>query len=209
MIRIEFENLTLELISEKDLEQIRHWRNQEHVRSNMDYQKLITSEEQKEWFESLDRKKNLYFRILSRNVPIGVLNLREIDWENRTAQAGIFVGEKEHLSTMMPIIAVFVLMKVCFDCFDLESLTAKIASHNTNALRFNSQFGYKHSTIVKEGFDLFSCTKASFYSANGAIKKLHELFAKNGQIRIHIDKNSEWVRSYIQSEGNNFHVIHS
>jgi RimJ/RimL family protein N-acetyltransferase len=209
MIRIEFENLILELISENDLEQIRHWRNQEHVRSNMDHQELITSGEQKRWFDSLDKKKNLYFRIISKNEPIGVLNLKDINWDNGTAQAGIFVGEQKHLSTMMPIIAVFVLMKVCFDCFALKSLTAKIAKHNTNALRFNSQFGYIYSEVVKEGFDLFTCTKDSFYSTNGAIKKLHELFDKNGQILIRIDEKSKWLRSYIQPEGNNFHVIYS
>lgn len=209
MIRIEFENLVLELISESDLETVRKWRNAEHVRSNMEYQELISSVDQKKWFDSLDKQKNLYFKIISGNIPIGIINLKEINWASRTAQAGIFIGEKENLSTMLPIMAVYILMRICFECLGIQELSAKIASHNTNAINFNKQLGYVFNENVKEGFDHFICTKEAFYKGNSTIKKLHDLFEKNGQVKISIGVNSEWIIPYISIERNNYILIRS
>lgn len=209
MIRIEFESLVLELISEADLEQIRNWRNEPHVRSNMDHQTVISTEDQQKWFESLDKKRNLYFKIISAKIPIGVLNIKDIDWEKKNAQAGIFIGEKEHLSTMMPIIAVFVLMKVCFDCFGIKELRAKIANHNTNALNFNTQFGYSPNNEIVGGFTHFVCSKDAFYSPGNSIKKLHDLFNKNGSICLRIDTDSSWIHSYMSTKDSHYTIVKS
>ena len=203
MIIIAYENLRLELISTDDLEMIRLWRNTKHVQDNMEYKSIISTEHQKNWFCSLDQHQNLYFKILTSDTPIGVVNLKNIDWSLREAEAGIFIGREDFLGTITPVIAVFVLMKIAFDGFGLEKLYAKIWNKNEVALKFNNELGYQFFKKMSDEFDQYLCNKDSFYQSSSSIVKIHDLFYKNGTIQVYINKESEWIIDYLKVEESN------
>jgi UDP-4-amino-4,6-dideoxy-N-acetyl-beta-L-altrosamine N-acetyltransferase len=208
MIIIECEHIKLQLIAEEDLEMIRDWRNQPHVQEYMDFKETITTADQITWYNNLDKKKNLFFKIIASGEPIGMINLKDIDWENRTAEAGIFVGRKDLIGGITPVFSILVLMKTAFRCFLLKELFAKISKENTNALQLNRQLGYHLHASVNEQFDQFICTKNDFFAPNNSISKLQQLFARNISIQLHIDHFSEWILPYIHVDDRTFQLNH-
>jgi RimJ/RimL family protein N-acetyltransferase len=204
---IECENIRLQLIAEEDLELIRTWRNEPHVMAFMEYQQHIDEADQKNWFQHLAKENNLYFKILVSGVPIGLINLKDIDWEKKSAEAGIFVGRKDFIGGITPIFSVLILMKTAFRCFYLNRLFAKISKQNTNALNFNKQLGYVFYSEVNAGFDLFTCTKDLFYSPQSSISKLNQLVARNAAINIYIFKTNEWILKYLHIDERTFHLF--
>lgn len=207
MIVIEFENLKLQLISAADLEMIREWRNAPHVAEFMEYQEEITEEAQMAWFKSIQNKEHLYLKILVNETPIGLLNLKNIDWKNKNAEAGVFVGRDDFRGTITPILSIFVLMKTVFDYFGFEQLQAKISNKNEQAIRFNKELGYTLQEKMNEGFDQYICTKSSFSSPNSSISKIQELFKKHGQIKIYVDKESSWILPYLNMDEHGFLLV--
>ena len=50
--------ISLERLTEEDIELVRQHRNSEFIRKRMFYQKMITEEEQKKWFQSINNDFN-------------------------------------------------------------------------------------------------------------------------------------------------------
>jgi len=206
VITIECESVQLQLITTDDLELIRHWRNSPHVVEHMQYQNKISEEDQKRWFENLDKNKNLYFKIVSSNVSIGIIHLKEIDWRNKTAEAGVFIGEGNSIGTITPMISILVLMKTAFKTLGLNKLFAKISKTNTKALQFNQQFGYEFLEEVDDNFEMFVCTKNNFYKPNSSISRIQQLFTQNAIINIYVDIQDIWILEYLKVDDNMFRL---
>ncbi len=164
--------ITLEPIREADLETVRRWRNAEHVKKHMQYREHITEAMQQSWFRSLDKSCNLYFMIQKESEKAGVVNLKDIDWNGKTAEAGIFIGEEHYLNTLVPVLATVSIMEYAFETLQLQSLKAKIASGNLKAVLFNESIGYqKLEEPASEGFDYYTTNELSFREATKTIRK--------------------------------------
>lgn len=133
---IELRSMTL-----KDLDQVRTWRNDPVVRKHMFFQEFITEEEHLKWFESLE-KSDQYFVVYSKDVAIAVINVKEIDFEDRTGEAGVFAG-KEFQQSYELMLSIYCLMDAFFDDFNFSRLTATLRTDNENAITFNKALGYQ------------------------------------------------------------------
>lgn len=162
--------IELRRITSDDIETIRLWRNQDFVRKNMHYTQPISASQQKEWFEKLDPKCNLYFIIIHRGFQIGLINLKDINWKYKEAEAGIFVGEEIHLDTITPILATIAVMDLAFDVLKLEKLKAKINKQNAKAIKFNKSIGYVYGEDIDEVFTYYYCTGDLFSEAIGSFR---------------------------------------
>jgi UDP-4-amino-4,6-dideoxy-N-acetyl-beta-L-altrosamine N-acetyltransferase len=163
--------IILRPLTEADLEQVRHWRNAEHVRQHMQYREYITEAMQLSWFRALDKHCNYYFTIQKDAEKIGVVNLKDIDWKRQTAEAGIFIGEEKYLNTLVPVLATVSIMEYAFETLQIKSLRAKIASANLKAVLFNESIGYqKTEEPAGEGFDYYSTNELSFREATRTIR---------------------------------------
>ncbi len=163
--------IRLEPITEADLETVRRWRNAEHVKLYMQYREHITEAMQQSWFRSLDKSCNYYFMIQKESEKVGVVNLKDIDWNLKTAEAGIFIGEENYLNTLVPVLATVSMMEYAFEILQLKSLKAKIASDNLKAVLFNESIGYqKLDEPVSEGFDYYSTNEPAFREATKSIR---------------------------------------
>ncbi len=175
--------VNLESITEDDLELIRNWRNSEHVRQNMKFKEIITSEMQANWFKQLEKEKNIYFVIAKDSHKIGVVNLKDINWEISTAEAGIFIGEIEHLNTLTPILATICIMEFAFEILSLKWLRAKISSSNVKTILFNESIGYK-KRIKESGddFQYYETNSPLFREATKNIKGILDKMNENGMV---------------------------
>ncbi|MEM9023031.1 MAG: GNAT family N-acetyltransferase [Bacteroidota bacterium] len=139
-MRIERYGLHLETLKAAHLEQVRQWRNADHVRTHMDHQEPIGLQAQQRWFVQLDPGNNLYLIISVADTPIGVVNLKAIDWTRSVGEAGIFIGSLAHLNTTYPMLAVLALMDLAFYWLQMQRLRAKV---HAKALDFNTRLGYR------------------------------------------------------------------
>ena len=164
--------IILEPVTEADLETVRRWRNADHVKMHMQYRDHITHAMQQSWFRSLDKSRNFYFMIQKESEKVGVVNLKDIDWNCKTAEAGIFIGEENYLNTLVPVLATVSIMEYAFGTLQLKSLRAKISSGNQKAIQFNENIGYqKLEEQASEGFDYYTTNELSFREATKTIRK--------------------------------------
>lgn len=205
---IECENIRLSLITEADLEMMRNWRNADHVNREMEFREIIDSESQQRWFNEMDKKTNFYFRLDVSDEPIGILNLKNIDWVNNTAEAGVFIGNELNLGTISPVLAVIIMMDFAFEILGIRQLQAKIADSNTNAIEFNSQLGYQPNKKLNPGFSEYSCNRESFYHASTTVTTMLQRIKHHATIKISMGRNMEWLLPQMEIEKEGYLFLH-
>ncbi len=142
MITLSKFGIELVQIQPDDLEMIRSWRNADEVRRVFEYKTIITPNDQKKWFAQLDTSRNFYFVFSHKGLPLGVVSIKEINWDARGGEAGIFLGDTIYVKSPVPITAVIILMQFAFNVLNLNYLIAKIHQENNIAIEFNKALGY-------------------------------------------------------------------
>lgn len=147
-----------------DLERVRRWRNAPHVRREMAFRAIISPEMQANWWEKLDVRHHFYWIIVSDGEEVGVVHAKDIDWVAKTAETGIFIGNRAYLKGYVPVLAVLAMMDALLDVHGLEKLRAKIKAGNPGILDFNVRLGYE---VVSEadGFLNLSVTREGYFAA--------------------------------------------
>jgi RimJ/RimL family protein N-acetyltransferase len=180
-MRITRYGIVLESLTETDLEMVRLWRNADHVRTYMEYQTHITPEMQNNWFSALDKTTNLYFVISKDSEKIGVINLKDIHREKKTAEAGIFIGNSNFLNTMVPVLAVISLMDLAFQVLGIKELKAKIQDGNKKVILFNESIGYRRSETGRQtNFNYYSVAVQQYVKATEAMRNMLDKLSVEG-----------------------------
>lgn len=135
--------ITLRTLKEEHIEEVRHYRNLPEIRNNMIHREIITRDKQKKWFDSINNECNIYFIIEYHGEYIGLTNAKDIDWDCRTAEGGIFVWKKEIAGTPIPILISWISLQFFFDLLNFSVSRIKIIDSNYKALKYNSEFGYE------------------------------------------------------------------
>jgi RimJ/RimL family protein N-acetyltransferase len=171
--------ITLERLREEDIELVRQWRNSDAVRLNMKYQDIITLEKQHEWFNSINNVNFHYVMIQYQGEKIGLLNDKNIDWEARTSETGIFIGRPEFYHTFVPYLVSTTGIETLFYFMGWKKQYAHVLRTNTNAIQYNLALGYKLCE-GQEGVDhqRYELTRESFEQTAGKIRKLVRSIAK-------------------------------
>lgn len=172
--------ITLERLREEDIELVRKWRNSDSVRLNMNYQEIITPEQQIQWFKSINNLRFNYMMIYYHGEKIGLLNDKNVDWENRTSESGIFLGRTEYYSTFVPYLVSIAGIESTFYMLGWKKQFASILRPNTNAIAFNLALGYQlcegQSELELQRYEL---TRESFEAKAGKIRKAVRAIASN------------------------------
>jgi RimJ/RimL family protein N-acetyltransferase len=145
--------IELHSVTANDLEMIRNWRNESFVRERMFFQEEISIEEQQKWFAQLDETM-VYLCIQYQNQFIGLINVKNADWENGLGEAGVFIGVQHYLNSHIPMLAILCLMDVFFEEFKFSKLIAHVRSDNKSALDFNKELGYTIEKIENDLIEL-------------------------------------------------------
>ena len=98
---IDSNGIKVERLREKDIELVRTWRNSQFVKQYMNFRETITPEMQMKWFKSIDNFNNLYFIIHYKNEKVGLGNIKNIDWEKREGEVGIFISKQKFIGSIL------------------------------------------------------------------------------------------------------------
>ena len=135
--------ITLERLTEADIELVRHHRNSELIRRRMFYQKQITEEEQKAWFSRINNDLNYYFLILHKGKKIGLTHGNIDSYEEGISHGGIFIWEPTAMQSHLPIVASVCATDLIFFLVKMKKSYAEVRADNKIALEYNQKFGYK------------------------------------------------------------------
>ena len=87
-------NLVLRPITESDTSLIVFWRNKESVKKNFLYRGDFTEETHRKWLEEKVKTGEVIQYIIEyKKQDVGSVYLRDIDYDNSSAEFGIFIGE--------------------------------------------------------------------------------------------------------------------
>ncbi len=144
---VEKHGVQLKRVREEDIELIRVQRNSSFISSRMIYQKEITPEQQLEWFNSVNNFSNFYYLIIFENRAIGLINDKDVDWNNRSSESGLFIWEQKYLKTIVPSLASMCLLEMGYEILGWNKTRIKVLKSNEEAVSFNKQVGFQ---VVKE-----------------------------------------------------------
>jgi RimJ/RimL family protein N-acetyltransferase len=164
--------IILERLKEEDIELVRQWRNSDPVRLNMKYQEIITPERHQQWFNSINNLQFNYLMIHYQGEKIGLLNDKNIDWESRTSESGMFLGRTEFYNTFVPYLVSVAGIETTFYLLGWKKQYAHILRSNINAIRFNLQLGYQLCDGQEDiDHQQYEMTRESFEQKAGKIRK--------------------------------------
>ncbi len=172
--------LILQRLTEEDIELVRRNRNSKFICDRMLIQKEITKEEQADWFCSINNNYNYYFLIIYKSKKIGLINGKDINYDDRTVESGIFIWEEDFRNTHIPILASLIMLDLAFFLFDLTTVYGTVRKDNLNALAYNQKLGYKEANRGDEKIKMF-LTKANYTNNSKLLRNKIE--------RIYRDKN--------------------
>ena len=127
---------------------------------------------QQEWFKSVNNINNLYTVIEYQCEKIGVINIKNIDWETRVAEGGIFLPDPKYHQTFVPAVISYVTTEIIFIMFEWTIGYAHVMKENKSVQAFVKMLGYELLS-GQEDVDnqLYQITLESFEKRAPKIKK--------------------------------------
>lgn len=141
--------VTLRAIERSDLPLLHEWANSPMLQDAMgDIHFPTPTEWHEAWFDRIQNdQNNLRLAICTHNEGlIGISTIINIDWRNRHAWHGIFLGDKEIRGKGIGKDAVFATMRYAFDELGLVRLDGQMIEYNTSSIAFYEKCGW-----LKEG----------------------------------------------------------
>lgn len=163
-MEISFKEILLRRICATDLELLRKWRNSRLVAENMFFQEEISRTMQADWFASLHPENDFYFIIIYKELAIGLINLKDIDWQQKQGEAGLYIALEKYRNTPLAIYASLALLHFSFEDKKLETISAKVKKDNLNTIQYNKSLGFEK--IAEEEYVL---SKARYFAFTKSI----------------------------------------
>ncbi len=187
-MKIEVNGLVIERLKEKDIELVREWRNSDKIRKNMLYQEIITPEQQLKWFHSINNFNNFYFIVEYKNRKVGLVNIKDINWEERSGEAGVFMVERDLSAALIPVAGALSISELVVGVFGFKRLYAKVRKDNKTMQKLNALFGYKKVEDVgneHKEYDLYYITPDSYNKYSGKwVKLINAMGFDTGKLRF-------------------------
>jgi Acetyltransferase (GNAT) domain len=172
--------ITLRRLTKDDIELVRQHRNSDFIRSKMFYQEIISAEEQKKWFASINNDWNYYFLIDYKGKTVGMVHGTIESYEERTARGGIFIWDKASLNSSLPMIASICANDLTLFILGIKRITVEVRSDNTIALNHNKSIGYTVlEQIETDGKIIMELTKGNYIQSSKKIKEMIKKITKD------------------------------
>lgn len=104
---------------------------------------IVTLEGEKEYLEKNSNKSAFAIVTLENDKIIGTLSLEEINYTNRTATLGIFIGDKDYRNNGYGTEAIRLILDYGFNYLNLNNINLSLMSFNERALRCYEKCGFK------------------------------------------------------------------
>ncbi|MCX6280070.1 MAG: GNAT family N-acetyltransferase [Bacteroidetes bacterium] len=190
--------VSFHILKENDLEMVRQWRNDPVVANNYEFREYITPEMQQTWFRTVNNINNLYTVIEYRNEKIGVINIKNIDWDKRECEGGIFLPDPKHHNTGLPAIISYITTEIIFVIFDWNRGFAHVLKENKSVQQFVKMLGYELAPGQEDiNNQKWTITRESFEKKTRKLSKAISVMVNTSDPGILLIEKSEYEDSLI------------
>ncbi|MGZ5253769.1 MAG: GNAT family N-acetyltransferase [Flavitalea sp.] len=190
--------IILERLSQKHLEMVLQWRNNEFVRSRMQFREIISKELHQQWFTNLHPQHDWYFVAYADELPYGVFHIKNIRPDTNSGEAGAFVGNQQFIGDANTAFAILALMDFGFLLLKLDALEAAYNPAFEEIQLLNQQLGYEPYQQEKNGFVRARVYRQGYFQAASGLRNAATKLRGN----IHsISTSDPWITSLIQGSG--------
>jgi len=159
---------------------VRQWRNDPVVANNYEFREYINPEMQKEWFKTINNINNLYTIIEYQGEKVGVINIKNINWEKRQGEGGIFIPDPKFHKTSLPAILSFMTTEIQFTIFGWEVGFAQVLKENIANQSFIKSLGFEICPGEEEKSNQrYFNTRENFEKKSVKIKKAIAIITNN------------------------------
>ena len=135
--------VTLRRLTHDKIEMLRQWRNDPKIQQYMIYRDYITPEMQEAWFQKINNDHNFYFIIEYQGREVGMINIKDVDYEKRTGEPGMFLYDDKLWNSDVGMRSSLCLGSFIWDTLALDSMYIHVLSSNKRALQYNLLCGYE------------------------------------------------------------------
>lgn len=163
---IEGERIYLNKLSSEYADLLFYWRNKEYIRYNSINQKEIVYEDHINWVNNellKDSSKRYVVLDKKKDVPIGLVSLKNINCISKNAEFEIYIGEEEYLGKGYGYEITKTMLRYAFEKLEMEKVYLTVFEKNTTAINCYKKIGFKKSDIIQD------CDMSS-EGSNGFIK---------------------------------------
>jgi len=140
------EDFRLRPMSDKDLPLVLEWRNSDRVRANMYTDHIISTKEHQAWFtKAKDDVKSKHFIFEHKGTLVGVVNIVQIDYDNKKCYWGFYLGEIDAPKTSGPAME-FLALEYMFETLEMRRICCEVFAFNEPVIKLHKKFGF-----VEEG----------------------------------------------------------
>ncbi len=145
------DNIYLSPIDLSDVNRYTEWINDLELTINLGLSsQLITREKEKELLEEMSKDYVFAIVTLERDELLGNCGLHNIDLINKTAELGIFIGEKKNWNKGFGSEATMLLLAYGFNILNLNNVMLTVKEHNKRAIACYKRCGFKHIGMRRE-----------------------------------------------------------
>ena len=147
------------------------------------YTNIVSINSEKEWLDKAGNDKYTFAIVcMDNNELIGNISLMNVNGIDKTAELGIFIGNKEKHSCGYGNEAIMLLLNYAFNHINLNNIMLKVYSFNTGAIKAYEKCGFKTFGVWKNSHyfegeyvdEIFmNVFKEDFYK-NQLVKKLYK-----------------------------------
>ena len=149
------EKIRLRHIERDDLPRFVEWFADPEVRHHLMVYLPFSLAQEERWFENLqgqlERQEVLVLAIeTTEGVHIGNLGLHAIDWKNRNAELGIFIGEKAYWNQGYGTDAIRTLLGLAFREMNLHRVFLRVDADHPRGIRCYEKVGFRRDGTLRE-----------------------------------------------------------
>ena len=128
--------VTIRPITYDDTENVVRWRNSEYVNSRFIDRRLFTKESHEAWLKNfVETGKVAQFIILLDGAGVGSVYLRDINYDKKDAEFGIFIGEESARGRGLGSATAKLMLKYCFEELGLHRVYLRALREMTELLK--------------------------------------------------------------------------
>jgi RimJ/RimL family protein N-acetyltransferase len=150
------ERIRLRSPEREDIPSFVAWLNDPEVRSGISSYLPFSRAEEEQWFENmLQSPKDEHTLVIEVKVAddwssIGNCSLFGINWKNRSAELGIFIGEKRYWNQGLGTETVRLLLHHGFNTLNLNRIFLRVFENNPRAIRSYEKAGFIHEGRMRQ-----------------------------------------------------------
>lgn len=138
-----------------DLYYLNKWKNDPEIFKYLGGGYKPTSiDEQKNWMDSIIKQTSVNKRFMihpkSSETPVGMVGLYSINWIHRTAELGIYIGEKKWHGSGIAYDAYNEIQDYASKYLNLRKIKLYVVEENQKAVRFFKKNGFKVAGKLEE-----------------------------------------------------------